>query len=148
LSVQGLSSGTAEIETVDQSATLPIIVYDSYNYGGWYGIIISASNTKQLTQERAKAHLWSEPRADYGGNFWKSLVPTYCADPSTDPFGFNHDRIAAIRTVDVERLAIAPTDQWLEINQIYVCRVPDGYVKVSSTTRGLVWFFSPEPQFP
>lgn len=148
LSVEGLSGGTAEIETMDQAATLPVVVYNHYLYGGWHGIIVSAENTKQLTEVRDEAHFWDEWRAEANGNQWKALVPAYIADPGTDTMGANQERLAAIKTVDVERFADAPAEQWLETNRIYVCKVPDGYVKIANTSRGVIWLFSPTPEFP
>jgi hypothetical protein len=148
LSVEGLEGGTAVIETVDGTAALPVVVYDHYIYGGWHGIIVSAGNTKQLTQVRADAHFWSEWREEYHGTDWKALVPMYCADESSALDNANRDRLAAVKTVDIERLTNAPVGQWLEAFRIYIARVPDGYVKIQSTSEGLFWIFSPTPKFP
>lgn len=152
LQVEGVESGTAVIETVDQIATLPVVVY---NIGmlGWpgytfHGFTVLADGSHISTEDREAAHFYDEWRAEANGNQWKTFVPAYIADPGVDSLGANHERIAAVKTVDIERFANAPAEQWLEANRIYVCQVPDGYVKVANTSQGVIWLFSPTPEFP
>lgn len=152
LSVEGLKGGTAEIETMDGTAALPVVVYNRCVKGiigyTFAGFTVLPDGSHISTANRETAHFWSEWRAEYNGNDWKALVPAYIADPGTESLGANHERIAAVKTVDIERFADAPAEQWLEVNRIYVCKVPDGYVKVANTSRGVIWLFSPTPEFP
>jgi hypothetical protein len=155
LSVAGVTQGEAVIETTDGAAQLPVVVYNNCVIGQpgyvYPGFFVTATG-HESTPTRELAHFWREWRDDAGQNclWFKSLVPAYCADAGTDIMEVNFDRLAAIKTVDTEQLAAAPAETWLELNRIYVSQVPGGYVKIVYTSNqlGLLWFFSPTPDFP